>query len=63
MLHWLAGLTLVLSAADHWTTSGAKPHTAIVAEHGHRVMKAAEQVAGGGEQFFLPEAWKYLQPF
>ena len=20
MLHWLAGLTLVLSAADHWTT-------------------------------------------
>ena len=50
-------------AADHWTPSGAKPHTAVVVENGQRVMKAAEQVAGGGEQFFLPEAWKYLQPF
>jgi hypothetical protein len=47
-------------AADHWTPSGAKPHTAIVVEHGQRVVKPAEQVAGGGEQFFLPEAWKYL---
>jgi hypothetical protein len=50
-------------AADHWTTRGAKPHTAIVVEQGRRVMKPAEQVAGGGEQFFLPEAWKYLEPF
>lgn len=50
-------------AADHWTPSGAKPHSAVVVENGQRVMKAAEQVAGGGEQFFLPEAWKYLQPF
>ncbi len=25
-------------------------------------MKEAEQVAGGGDQFFLPEAWKYLEP-
>ena len=50
-------------AADHWTTRGAKPHTAILVEHGQRVIKAAEQVAGGGEQFFLPEAWKYLEPF
>ncbi len=37
-------------AADHWTNSGAKPHKAIVVEHGQRVRKAAEQVAGGGEQ-------------
>ncbi len=50
-------------AADHWTTSGAKPHSAIVLEHGQRVLKGAEHVAGGGEQFFLPEAWKYLEPF
>jgi hypothetical protein len=50
-------------AADHWTTMGAKPHTAIVVEHGQRVMKPAEQVAGGGDQFFLPEAWKYLERF
>jgi hypothetical protein len=50
-------------AADHWTTSGAKPHKAIVVEHGQRVLKGAEHVAGGGEQFFLPEAWKYLEPF
>ena len=50
-------------AADHWTTGGAKPHTAVVVEHGKRVIKPAEHVAGGGEQFFLPEAWKYLQPF
>jgi hypothetical protein len=51
------------AAADHWTTKGAKPHTAIVVEQGQRVMKAAEQVAGGGEQFFVPQAWKYLEPF
>lgn len=50
-------------AADHWTTGGAKPHAAIVVEDGKRVMKAAEHVAGGGEQIFLPEAWKYLEPF
>jgi hypothetical protein len=50
-------------AADHWTMSGAKPHMALVVEDGKRVSKAAEQVGGGGEQFFLPEAWKYLEPF
>ena len=50
-------------AADHWTTGGAKPHTAVVVENGKRVMKPAEHVAGGGEQVFLPEAWKYLEPF
>jgi hypothetical protein len=49
-------------AADHWTSGGAKPHTAVVVERGQRVIKPAEQVAGGGEQFFLPEAWKYLEP-
>lgn len=50
-------------AADHWTTQGAKPHTAVVVAQGRHVIKPAEQVAGGGEQFFLPAAWKYLEPF
>jgi hypothetical protein len=63
-------------AADHWTgapindrslshrrgTPGSvKPQTAIVVQDGRRVMTPAEHVAGGGEQFFLPEAWKYLE--
>ena len=35
----------------------------VVVEQGRHVIKPAEQVAGGGEQFFLPAAWKYLEPF
>lgn len=47
-------------AADHWTGAGAKPHTAVTVERGKRVMKDAEQVAGGGDQYFLPKAWNFL---
>jgi len=49
------------AAADHWTKAGPKPHKAFPVDEGARVMKEAEQVAGGGQQFFLPEAWKYLE--
>lgn len=49
-------------AADHWTMGGPKPHKAFPIENGARVMKNAEHVAGGGQQFFLPGAWKYLEP-
>ena len=48
------------SAADHWTKAGAKPHTAVTVEGGKRVMKDAQQVAGGGDQYFLPKAWNFL---
>jgi hypothetical protein len=47
-------------AADHWTRSGPKPHTAVVKENGQYVMKDAIQVAGRGDQYFMPEAWLYL---
>lgn len=47
-------------AADHWTRSGPKPHTAVVKENGQYVMKDALQVAGKGDQYFMPEAWLYL---
>lgn len=47
-------------AADHWTMTGTKPHTAIVYENGRKVLKDAMQVAGQGEQFFLPDAWNFL---
>lgn len=49
-------------AADHWTTQGTKPHTAVVPNGNNRVIKPAEQVSGGGDQYFLPEAWKFLEP-
>ena len=48
-------------AADHWTKAGSKPHGAITVENGRRVRKPAEQVAGGGDQYFLPEAWNFLE--
>jgi hypothetical protein len=48
-------------AADHWTGAGAKPHTAVTVVNGQRTMKAAEQVGGGGDQYFLPQAWQFLQ--
>jgi hypothetical protein len=48
-------------AADHWTLAGPKPHTAVTVQNGQRVMKDAEHVAGGGEQFFLPNAWQFLE--
>ncbi|MDQ3997877.1 MAG: hypothetical protein M3303_12775 [Gemmatimonadota bacterium] len=48
-------------AADHWTTGGTKPHTAVAVDQGRRVMKPAEQVAGGGDQYFLPRAWEVLE--
>jgi hypothetical protein len=44
-------------AADHWTEAGAKPHTAIVGQS----MVPAEQVSGGGQQYFMPRAWEYLE--
>lgn len=49
------------AAADHWTLGGAKPHTAVTTENGQRVMKPAEQVSGGGDQYFLPRAWEFLE--
>jgi hypothetical protein len=48
------------AAADHWTLGGAKPHTAVAVKDGVRGMHPAEQVAGGGTQFFLPRAWDFL---
>jgi hypothetical protein len=48
-------------AADHWTTQGSKPHTAVVTNGNGRAVKPAEQVGGGGDQYFLPEAWKFLE--
>jgi len=48
-------------AADHWTTGGARPHTAVTAIDGTRTMRSAEHVAGGGDQYFLPQAWNFLQ--
>lgn len=48
------------AAADHWTAAGAKPHSAVTVVDGRRVMKPAEQVAGGGDQYFLPQAWQFL---
>ncbi|WP_436716046.1 hypothetical protein U8335_28345 [Roseiconus lacunae] len=52
------------AAADHWTKSGPKPHSAVSRgeKSGLLEMKRAEQVAGGGEQFFLPRAWELLAP-
>jgi hypothetical protein len=47
-------------AADHWTAASGAPHTAVTVRDGHRVMTAAEQVAGGGDQYFLPRAWEFL---
>ncbi len=49
-------------AADHWTLQGSKPHTAVVANGDKRVLKSAEQVGGGGDQYFLPRAWEHLEP-
>jgi hypothetical protein len=49
-------------AADHWTTQGTKPHTAVVANGNKPAMKPAEQVGGGGDQYFLPKAWEFLEP-
>jgi hypothetical protein len=49
------------SAADHWTGAGPKTHTAVTVDGSRRVMKPAEQVAGGGDQFFLPRAWEFLE--
>lgn len=48
-------------AADHWTSSGAKPHTAVTVVDGTHVMRPAEQVSGGGDQYFLPRAWNVLE--
>jgi hypothetical protein len=48
-------------AADHWTEGGTKPHVAVTVQHGQRVMKSAEQVAGGAEQYFVPSAWTVLE--
>lgn len=49
------------AAADHWTTSGPKPHKAITSEDGKLIRKPAEQVSGGGDQYFLPKAWEWLE--
>jgi hypothetical protein len=46
-------------AADHRTTGSARPHTAVTVADGKRVMRPAEQVAGG-DQYFLPQAWNFL---
>lgn len=48
-------------AADHWTRASSAPHTAVTVRDGQRVMTAAEQVAGGGDQYFLPRAWEFLE--
>ena len=48
-------------AADHWTAASSKAHTAVTVESGQRVMKPAEHVAGGGDQYFLPRAWEFLE--
>ena len=51
------------AAADHWTIKGAKPHSAVTrGDNGQRMLKSAEQVSGGGEQYFLPRAWEFLEP-
>ncbi|MCA8993689.1 MAG: hypothetical protein KDA88_16995 [Planctomycetaceae bacterium] len=48
-------------ALDHWTSGGTKPHGAIArTENGYR-QKPALQVAGGGDQYFLPNAPDTLQ--
>jgi|GEM_PF-5087728 len=47
-------------AADYWTKAGGKPHIAPL-RNGGTVGIPAEQVAGGGEQFFLPQAWNLLE--
>jgi len=49
-------------AADHWTSQGAKPHTAVVSNGNKRILKPAEQAGGGGDQYFLPKAWEFLEP-
>lgn len=48
------------AAADHWTRAGAKPHMATAVVNGKASRVAAVHVAGGGDQYFLPGAWKYL---
>lgn len=49
-------------AADHWTMKGTNPHTAVTRNSdGSRVMRPAEQVSGGGDQYFLPRAWEILE--
>jgi hypothetical protein len=49
------------AVADFWTTGGPKPHKAITVEYGRKVTKPALQVGGGGDQYFLPEAWRFIQ--
>ena len=49
-------------AADHWTTAGSKPHKAMKRmDDGSKARVAAEHVAGGGDQYFLPKAWDFLE--
>jgi hypothetical protein len=48
------------SVADSFTTGGPKLDKAFVMENGRWVAKPAEFAAGGGTQYFLPDAWKWL---
>ena len=36
------------------------PHHAVTVKDGVRVRLPADQVAGGGTQYFLPKAWEHL---
>ncbi len=49
-------------AADVWTAGRAGSVNVPRPVNGTRVMVPSEQVAGGGDQFFLPRAWQFLEP-
>jgi len=53
--------TKAAAAADHWTLSGPKPHNTVTRKNGKLDFVPALQVAGGGDQYFLPKAWDFLE--
>ncbi|HEY4305797.1 MAG TPA: hypothetical protein VGM82_15095 [Gemmatimonadaceae bacterium] len=55
-------LSKAAPAIDTWTTNGLRTSKVIRFDDGKLTMKAGEAVAGGGDQYFLPEAWKHLVP-
>ena len=48
-------------AADFWTPSLTNQQHAIHRRDGAFVREPATQVAGGGEQYFMPQAWNFLE--
>ena len=49
------------TAADHWTMIGDKPDRIAKIDPNWGQLKSAEHVAGGGDQYFLPNAWDFLE--